>query len=295
MPNAKDFLPTKHGLTTTVVGPSGSGKSTLARTAVQHVNAQGGKAFAFLAPAAELASYSGLDLDYEILVDPDFDSVAHVQGGKAMVSKTLGTVRSTLDALASRSDVRLLIFDTANASISAAVWNAVLASQGIARPQEARNAFSAYQIYPLWMKELMDKIDLLRYRQKMHVIYLWHQAMKELQGFGKMRKEIVEGKAEIRWDEAMQAEVYGQAFASAIPKYSDLFFFAEPVVAVKDGKKDFRCRLVAMPDEIRLPKTRLPGVMKRLQEMPEVPNDFPVLLKIVEECYTLAAPSAKEK
>ena len=151
--NARDFNPVEHGLVTTVVGPSGSGKSTLARSAVQHfADGKGTHSFAVLAPAAELASYAGLDMDYEVLVDADFDSISHVQSGKAMQSKALGAVRKTLDEIEKRDDLRVLIFDTANASISGAVWNAVLASQGIARPQESRNAFSAYQIYPLWMK-----------------------------------------------------------------------------------------------------------------------------------------------
>lgn len=291
MPNAKAFSPVKHGIVTTVVGPSGSGKSTLARSAVEHfADGQATRAFAILAPAAELAGYAGLDMDYEVLVDAEFDSVAHVQQGKAMVSKALTQVRQVLTDLEKRTDLRVLIFDTANATISTAVWNAVLASQGIARPQESRNTFSAYQIYPLWMKELLDKVDLLRYRKKLHVIYLWHQAMKELQGFGKMRKEVVDGKAAIRWDEAMQAEVFGQAFAPAIPRYSDLFFFSEPVVE----KGVLRCRLVAMPDEIRLPKTRLPDVMKRFQAMPEVPNDFPTLLTIVEQCYAGGSDAANK-
>lgn len=283
--NARNFSPAAHGLTTSIVGPSGSGKSRFAATAVKHITAAGGKAFAVLAPAAELASYSGLDLEYEILMDPDFDSIGHVQAGAPMVSKALGALKKTLEEIRKRDDIGLLIFDTANAGLSTAVWHAVLAQHGIARPQEGRNPFGPYQMYPLWMQELINKIDLLRYTKKMHVIYLWHQAMKELEGHGKMRKEQVEGKWEYKWDDAMQVEAHGRVVAPMIPRWSDLFFYSEPLVETKDGKKDFRCRLVALPDEIRLPKTRLPEVMKRFQVMPEIPNDFGVLMGIVEEAY----------
>ena len=288
MPNAKDFNPCAHGLVTSIVGPSGGGKSHAAASAVRWALEQGRKAFAFLSPVAELSSYAGLDLEWEPLVDEDFDSVAHVQQGKTMVSKTLVFHDAKLAELAKRDDIAVLIYDTANAGLSAAVRNAVLASQGIARPQEGKNVWSPYQIYPLWMEERLNKIDLLRYRKKMHVIYLWHQAMKEMSGFGRMRKEIgADGKLGVRWDDAIQAEVFGQAFAQVIPRYSDLFFFAEDVLDAKDakGNRVKRCRLLAMPDELRLPKTRLPGVMARFAAMPEIPNDFSVLLKIVEECY----------
>lgn len=288
MPNAKDFKPIEHGLVTNIVGPSGSGKSHAAVSAIRWANERGRKAFAFLAPVAEVASYTGLDLEWEPLVDEEFDSVAHVQSGKAMVSKTLKFHDEKLAELAKRDDIGVLIYDTANAGLSTAVRNAVLANQGIARPQEGKNVWSPYQIYPLWMEERLNRIDLLRYRKKMHVIYLWHQAMKEMSGFGRMRKEVgADGKLGVRWDDAMQAEVFGQAFAPMIPRYSDLFLFAEDIVDAKDpkGLRVKRCRFVAMPDELRLPKTRLPGVMTKLAAMAEIPNDFANLLTIVEACY----------
>ncbi len=296
--NAKSFSPVSHGLTMSVVGPSGSGKSTLARTAIQHFAGDGSgpaRSFAILAPAAELASYASLNLDYEVIYDDKFDSIAHVQSGAAIISTTLQTVRDTLTMLEGSDQYKLLVIDTANASISAAVWNAVLASQGISRPQESRNAFSAYQIYPLWLKEILDRVDMLRYRKKIHVIYLWHQAMKEQDGFGKMRKEIVDGKTEVRWDESAMAETYGKASAPMIPRYSDLFFFSEGVTEIKNGKKEFRCRLVTIPDELRMPKTRLPDVMKRFQALQEVPNSFPEIIKIIDSCYGQAQPAKEAK
>ena len=284
MPNAKDFSPVAHGLVTNIIGPSGGGKSHFARSAVRWANAQGRKAFAFLSPIAELASYAGLDMEYEPLVDVDFNSVAHVQQGTAMQSKTLSVHDKALVALGQRDDISVLIYDTMNAGLSTAVRNGILASQGIARPQEGKNVWSPYQIYPLWMEEQLNKIDLLRYRKKMHVIYLWHQAMKELSGFGKMRKEMgPDGKLGTRWDEAMQAEVFGQAFAPVIARFADAYFFVEPVV----GSKPFRCRLVAVPDDLRLTKGRPENIMGRLQAVPEIPNDFPTLLKVIEECYTV--------
>ena len=285
MPNAKDFSPVAHGLVTNIIGPSGGGKSHFARSAVRWANAQGRKAFAFLSPIAELASYAGLDMEYEPLVDVDFNSVAHVQQGTAMQSKTLSVHDKALVALGQRDDISVLIYDTMNAGLSTAVRNGILASQGIARPQEGKNVWSPYQIYPLWMEERLNKIDLLRYRKKMHVIYLWHQAMKELSGFGKMRKEIgADGKPQVRWDEAMQAEVFGQAFAQVIARFADVYFFTEPVV----GSKPFRCRLVAVPDELRLTKGRPENIMGRLPA--ELPNDFGELLKVIEACYAPQAP-----
>src|SRR5205823_13010938 len=66
--NAKDFSPS-HGLLISVTGPPGSGKSHFARSAIAAIP---GAKFLFVAPAAELMSYAGTDIDYEQLIDPEW-------------------------------------------------------------------------------------------------------------------------------------------------------------------------------------------------------------------------------
>ena len=292
MQNAKDFSPAAHGLTITIIGPPGSGKSHFARSAVQHYAGDGtgpAKSFALLAPSAELASYAGLNMDYEILADENFDVMGFLQTAdrSKLSAKAYNLLRDTLTKLEASSQYKLTIFDTMSKGVDRAVWNSIMAGEGAVLTQAVNNPFGPYVKYSMAMEQIVNRLDLLRYRKQMHLIMLWHSDMKELEGHGKMRTELNDkGKREVRWDAAMQPEAHGRAFPPQVLAWSDLAFYGEPVVtAGKDGKKDFRCRLVAVPDEVRLPKTRLPGVMKRLAEMSEIPNDFPALLKVVEECY----------
>lgn len=286
MPNASQFDPSKHGLTITIIGPPGSGKSHFARTAVRHFATDATtRTFALLAPAAELASYAGLNLDYEALVDEDFDVMGFIQGGGDRTKLKGGAylkLKAALDALAKQDQYRAAIFDTMSKGVDRAVWNAIMATEGAVLTQSVNNPFGPYVKYSMAMEQVVNKLDLLRYRKQMHLIMLWHSDMKELEGHGKMRTEVEAGQRKVRWDAAMQPEAHGRAFPPQVLAWSDLAFYAEPVT---EKGKDFRCRLIAVPDEIRLPKTRLPEVMKRLQAMPEVPNDFPTVLKVVEEAY----------
>src|SRR2546429_7729523 len=64
MPNSRDYNPVDAGVFLGIISPPKVGKSYMARSATKL-----GKAFAFLAPAAELESYAGCDMEYVVLAD----------------------------------------------------------------------------------------------------------------------------------------------------------------------------------------------------------------------------------
>ena len=268
MANAKDIDPTQNGLAIDIIGMPGSGKSHFAKSALAV-----GKAFAFVAPEAEIMSYAGSDLEYEVLRDPEWNPATGTTKVEAYAK-----MGQALDALGKRDDIKTVIFDTASAGPSEAVWRAVLSSLGSVNPQTLKNPFGPYMTYPIWMAAWLDKVDLLRFRKKLNIIKLWHGQMAELEGQGTVRKESTpEGRVLMRWDEAMLPEVKGRVLPQSITKWSDLAFYSEPVL----GSKPFRCRLAVVPDTIKVAKTRMSGLVPKLQEMGEVPNDFPTLLDAV--------------
>lgn len=274
MPNAKDYEPLRDGLVCDFIGPPGSGKSSLARTALGL-----GKGFAFLAPAAELVSYAGCDLDYEVLRENSWDPA-----GEVYVANAYKDLMLQLKALEKRDDLKVVIFDTMSAGPSEAVWTAIMAGYGTANTQNVKNSYAPYSTYALWMTDVLNRIDLLRFRKKVHVIKLWHADLKELEGLGTARKEMGQGgKLEVHWDVAIQAEMKGKQMPQAVTKWSDIAFYCEAV----PSSKPFKCRLQIVPDTLRMAKTRLHDIYPQLQALGEIPNDYMMLLEKVRQA---AAP-----
>jgi len=265
--NAKDLDPTTSGLVCDFIGPPGSGKSTLARSALQL-----GKGFAFVAPQAEIMSYTGHDLDYTPLIENDWNPA-----GERYQANAYKDMMKQLAELEKRDDLKVVIFDTMSAGPSEAVWTAIMSSYGTANVQKVNNPYAPYVTYALWMTDVLNRIDLLRFRKKVHVIKLWHGDLKELEGLGTARKELVGGKMEVHWDLAMQAEMKGRQMPQAITKWSEVAFFCEAV----PNSNPFKCRLQAIPDNLRMAKTRIPGLQQALQKLPEIPNDYPKLLETI--------------
>lgn len=275
MANAKDFDPLTSGFVMDFIGPPGSGKSTLARSALSL-----GKGFAFLAPEAELVSYAGQDLDYVALRENEWNPAGEVY--KANAYKDF---MAALAALEKRDDIKVVIIDTMSAGPSEAVWTAIMSGYGTANVQKVNNPYAPYTTYSLWMTDVLNRIDLLRFRKKVHIVKLWHSDLKELEGLGTARKELSQGKMEVHWDVAMQAEMKGRQMPQAVTKWSDVAFYCEAV----PSSNPFKCRLQAIPDNLKMSKTRIPGLQQALQKLPDVPNDYPKLLETIRQIMTKKA------
>lgn len=264
VPNAKDYNPAEYGLMVDVIGPPGSGKSHFARSALEL-----GKGFGLLAPASELASYAGTDMDYEVIVEPDWKP----SEGKFVASgwpQMLAALRQ-MEA----GDYKVGIFDTMS-SLADVVGHGILAGHRTANPQELSNPFVYYREIKNRVAEFVDRINTLRYKKKMHMIILWHEDVREVEGLG-LKKKDAQGKE--HWDTAKMPMLEG-SLRNEIAKWFDLHMYAEPVV----GSKPFRCKLHALPQPNALAKTRL-RIVEKLQALAEVPNSFPQILKMVEEAY----------
>lgn len=270
MPNAKDYSPLAQGLMVSVVGPPGSGKSHLARSALAL-----GKGFAILAPSSEVASYIGCDLDYEVVADPQFrpaDGQFVATGYKEIIA--------WLTAIEKMNECpyKVIIVDTMSAA-SDAVGKSILAPQRTDNPQELSNPFGFYVAFRNRMQEIIDRLVYLRFAKKVHVIVNWHEDVREVEGMGTARKELQGGKTTVHWDVAKTVLLPG-SLRNDIGKFFDLHLYAEPVV----GSNPFRCKLQVLPTQTQPAKSRL-QIVEAVQKLKEIPNDFPTLLKLVEERY----------
>lgn len=279
MPNAKDLDLTKGGIFTSLIGVPGSGKSHFARSAIRYAQKQGGKAFVFMAPAAELAGYAGMDVEYELLVDEDWRP--------SMGSYGYGSYNKLMTKLAEFEKSALppgsvIVFDTMSAGPSDAIWHLILGPLNTDDPAKLNNKYAPYTGYASRFSELMDRLDLLRFKQRVHIIALWHEDVREAEGQGAPRKETVKEGGDLvvktRWDAARLPMMRG-GLRQDVSKWFDLNFYASPVV----GSAPFRCELVVVPDGTRLAKSRL-HILEALQKKQQsggVPNDFAELMKIV--------------
>lgn len=272
--NTKDYNPVRDGFTVSVLGVGGSGKSTFAKSAIASLPA-GKKAFGFLAPA-EAASYGSVDMEYVTLDDPEWHPSMEsfkARGYRESVKALMGLFK--------RDDLGLIVVDTASA-LSTCVFRDAMAAYGTDDPTSlGGNARTPYQVHNMRFMEFVQTLDALRWAKHCHVISLWWSEVREVEGLGTPRKESEKTgagmKTVVKWDEAQLPAMLG-SLRQTISTAFDVHFYAEPVL----GSKPFRCRLIASPDATRLAKTRLP-IMPAIQAKGELPNDWPTLLKIVEE------------
>jgi len=268
MPNAKTFRPTENGLFISITGPPGSGKTHFARSAIRAV---AGQKFVFVAPAAETVGYAGMDVEYEQVIDPEWSPSGGVYKTEAWrnLLRKLGELE--------KAEPKLIVFDTMNFGPSEACWRNVMQDFGSDDPRTlGGNARQPYVTYRSRFTELMNRLDLLRFRKKCHIIALWHEDVREMPGIGTPRKETEKDKTVLRWDVARLSMLIG-SLREDINGWFDMAFYAEAV----PSSNPFRCRLLTVPDQTRLAKTRLP-IYSALQGA-EVPNDFTKLLSAVEK------------
>lgn len=270
---ASSIKPSESGLLVSIIGQPGSGKTHMARSAVTL-----GKTLVVCAPAAEVVGYAGL---------PNVDCVVlHDDEWKPSEEKFVSTAyQQMMDALAmveASEAYKVLIFDTMSAGGSDAIWNFVMSGYNTDDPRTlGGNSRTPYVTYRSRFTELMNRLDLLRFRKKLHVLVLWHEDIREVEGLGTPRKETEkqggEMKTIVRWDSGRLPMMTG-SLRQDISKWFDLNLYSEPV----PNSSPFRCRLVAVPDNTRpQAKSRLP-IVPALQALPEIPNDYPKLLAIID-------------
>lgn len=257
------------GLWLGLIGAPGSGKSHTAASALAL-----GKTVLFAAPLGELDSYPQPSKDFEVV--PLFDEQWRPSEGK-FVSTGYKVLMDALALLEKRSDVKVVIFDTMNYGPSDVTWIKAMAGNGTDDPKQLPNPYQPYVIYQSYIRELMNRIDLFRYRTGAHILTLWHEDVREAEGQGVSRKETVGTKTVVHWDVARLPNMRG-AIRQDILGWCSLAFYCEPVLQ----SNPFRCRLVVTPDSTRLAKSR-GGLVTILQKEREVPNDFPKLLALIEK------------
>lgn len=252
-----------------LIGPPGAGKSHCAASAVAI-----GKTVLFAAPLGELDSYAPSD---NLEVVPLFDEKWRPSQGQ-FVSTGYKVLIDKLAELEKRDDVRVIVFDTMNAGPSDTMWVNIMSGYGTDDPRTlGGNSRQPYVTYGSRMTELMNRLDLYRFRTGCHILSLWHEDIREAEGVGVARKETEGGKTQVHWDLARLPMMRG-ALRQDITKWCSLAFYCEPVL----NSKPFRCRLLVTPDSTRLAKSR-GGLVTALQKEAEIPNDFPKLLQLVEK------------
>ena len=258
------------GLWLAVIGPPGSGKSHLGASALSV-----GKTVLFAAPLGELDSYPAAGSNLEVV--PLYDEQWRPSEGK-FVSTGYKVLMDKLKEIEQRSDVKVIVFDTMNAGPSDTMWVNIMSGYGTDDPRTlGGNSRQPYVTYGSRFTELMNRLDLFRFRTGCHILSLWHEDIREAEGQGVARKETEGGKTQVHWDLARLPMMRG-SLRQDVTKWCSLAFYVEPVL----NSKPFRCKLVVSPDATRLAKSR-GGLVTALQKEAEVPNNFPKLLELVEK------------
>lgn len=270
---ASSIKPSEVGLLVSIIGQPGAGKSHMARTA-----AKLGKTMVICAPAAEVVGYAGVpNVNCVVLNDDEWKP-----SEEKFVSKAYQQMMDALALVESSDDYKVLIFDTMSAGASDAIWNYVMSGYNTDDPRTlGGNSRTPYVTYRSRFTELLNRIDLLRFRKKMHVLVLWHEDIREIEGLGTPRKETEKQGGDVkvitRWDSGRLPMMTG-SLRQDVSKWFDLNCYAEPV----PNSNPFRCRLVVVPDNTRpQAKSRLP-ILPALQKLSEIPNDYPQLLSIID-------------
>lgn len=261
----------KHGFSFGLIGPPKAGKTHACLSAASLP----GYKYAFVAPVGEVVAYQGSGIDAEPYYDDGWRP-----SEKRFVATGYKRMMDKLKELESRSDLGAVIFDTVNRGPSELIWHHVLSGYGTDDPRElGGNSRQPYVTYASRLTELLERIDLLRYRAGCHVIMTFHEDVREAEGVGTPRKELEGGKVQLHWDVARLPMLKG-GMRQDIAGWFDAAFYCEPVLQ----SNPYRCKFVCFPDAQRAAGTRLP-IVPELQKLKEIPNDIPALVKLAEEAY----------
>lgn len=278
--NAKDFNPLHLGLAVSITGEPKAGKSHFGASAVKWALANGIKPLVLAAPPGELNSYAGLDTDYDVLTDADW-----VPSANKLVASAFNNLNAALTKL-EQGQYGLVVFDTMSQGVSEALWHKALSEYGVSDPGKlGAKSRAPYTTYAQALTEFLDRLDLVRYRRGLHVVALWHQDIREFEGLGTPRKETEKQGGDFKtvthWDYARLPMMRG-SMRQEVHKWFDINAYVEPIV----GAAKHRARLVVTPPDTTrtLAGVRL-DVVKDLQALAEVPNDFGQIAAIVAKRY----------
>ena len=257
------------GLSFGLVGAPKSGKSFACLT----LDTLPGKKYCFCAPLGEMTAYAGTSIEAEPYFDEGWrpsESSFKSDGYARMMAKLKALEASKPGELAT------VIFDTANRGASELIWHYVMSGYGTDDPRTlGGNSRQPYVTYASRLTELLERLDLLRWKTGAHVVMTFHEDIREAEGVGVARKETEAGKTVLHWDVARLPMLRG-AMRQDILGWFDAAFFCEPVLQ----SNPYKCKFIALPDATRACGTRL-RIMQKLQAMGTIPNDLAAIVKMV--------------
>lgn len=258
----------KPGFSFALVGAPKSGKTHACRS----LDALPGAKYCFAAPLGEITAYAGTSIVAEPYYDEDWrpsESKFKSTGYAKMMAK--------LKELEGVKDLRAVIFDTMNRGPSELIWHYVMSGYNTDDPRTlGGNSRQPYVTYASRLTELLERLDILRYKTGAHIVCTFHEDVRESEGTGTPRREVdKDGKVSVHWDVARLPMLRG-AMRQDILGYFDFALFCSPVLQ----SNPFRCKFETVPDATRTVGTRLP-LMQELQKK-ETPNDLAALIRLAE-------------
>lgn len=225
--NLKDYNPLEKGLTVGIVGPPGWGKSTFAAGAVKHFLGKGKSSFILLAPGREASQYAGLDAEAEVIEEQDWEPANGAFKAGAMAQAT------KLMAAQKRTPHGLVVVDTASTVLSYALNASLAGYQTDDWSKLEKQKFNVWASVRAKGLEFFLTADTVRSKGKT-VICLFHQDVKESEGFGTPTPAMVEGKTVLKWDSAKVPAISGSLRDEVAAKF-DVFGFIERTPNGKGG------------------------------------------------------------
>ena len=265
---------TKRGYSFGLVGAPKSGKSHACRS----LDALPGYKYAFVAPPGEVVAYDGTS----IVAEPYYDDEWH-PSEKSFKSTGYAKMMAKLKELEGMKELGAVVFDTVNNGASDLIWQFVMSGYNTDDPRTlGGNSLQPYTTYKSRLKELLQRLDILRVKTGAHIVLTFHEDVREDEGRGTPRREtgFDKNKLETHWDIGRLPVIYG-SMRQDIMGWPDCAFFCQPVL----GSNPYRCQLIAFPDSTRAAGTRLP-IMKQLQAMKEVPNDLAAIVRMADGATT---------
>lgn len=258
MPNAKDYKPKARLIS--VAGGPGTGKSTfiLSASAV-------GKLAVALSPVAELDTYAGHDVEYEVFVDEGWQPFKDRYEASAY-----NRLMKWLDNIDKRKDIGIVGVDAMSA-VSDLIMHEATKMNKTDNPMDIEHG-RAYGSHNGMMKQLIQQLELIQLHGK-HVIVSWHVQLRESEGAGEAKKVVdKKGNVEFKFEDRLLPIMHG-SMRQDIAKHFSLFFHTK-LVGKGLGVKYF---LQAVPDEVAPAKTRVK--FKEGVNPLRIPNDFKTVLE----------------
>lgn len=266
----------KRGYSFMLVGAPKAGKTHACRS----VDSLPGLKYAFVAPPGEVVAYDGTS----IVAEPYFDEEWRPSEGK-FKSTGYALMMAKIKELEGTKDLGAVIFDTANRGPSELIWHYVMSGYGTDDPRTlGGNSRQPYVTYASRMTELLERLDILRFKTGCHIVMTFHEDIRESEGTGVPRKETEAGKTVLHWDVARLPMLRG-GMRQDILGWADAAFFVEPVL----NSNPFKAKFVCFPDTQRAAGTRL-RITEQLAKMQYIPNDIAAIVRMADASKTTPKP-----